>query len=264
VESTSEMAAVVRRITSRGRRSPDVRELLAAWWARLMGTPDRRVRTIKRAKIVVPALVVVLGVSAYFIFRPVPQPDYMRARLNKVFNYTLLTDEFNKLPIEKRMELIGQLVQRMKNMSSGDSTMMAAFAAGIAGAARKQIEENASRLAIDLWDKYALDYCNISPENQGAFLDNAFLEFVRLMGTVSGQPIEKSDAELLADGREQARRDADAMRSGKNQPPPRALARVFTFMRGNVGEHASAAQRARGQLMMRDMVRRMRGEDGGG
>ena len=34
-------------------------------------------------------------------------------------------------------------------------------------------------------------------------------------------------------------------------------------LRGSVGEHATPAQRSRGQLMMRDMVRRMRGQDGG-
>jgi len=259
--ATSEMTATVQRISSRFRRAPSVGELWSALVYRFFGTADRKERSLKRIKIGGPILLVVLGVSAYFIFRPTPQPDYLRARLDKVFNYTLLTDEFNRLPIEKRMELIGQLVQRMKSMSMGDSTLLAAFAAGIAGSARAQIEENASKLAIDLWDKYALDYANVPEEDRGAFLDNTFLEFVKLMGTVAGEPPKQSDAEILAGARKQAQRDKEQLSSGQNRPPAQALGRAFSFVQGNVGGHATPGQRARGQLMMRDMVRRMRGQD---
>lgn len=262
--ATSEMAATVQRISSRFRRGPDVRELAGAAWHRLAGTPDRKARTLKWVKIGGPILAVALAVTLWLIFRPVPQPDYKKARLNKVFNYTLLTDEFNKLPVEKRMELIGQLVQRMKNMSAGDSALMAAFAAGIAGAAREHLEENASRLAIDVWDKFAKDYANVKPENRGEFLDNAYIEFVQMMGTVSGEPINKSPSELLSEARAQAQRDKENLRDPNRRPPAQAVGRMFSIMRNNVGEHASPAQRARGQLMMRDMIRRMRGEDVGG
>jgi hypothetical protein len=257
----TEMAATVQRISSRLRRSPDVRELASAAWYRLAGTEDRKARLIKRAKIGGPILVVVLAAALWLVFRPVPQPDYKKARLNKVFNYTLLTDEFNRLPVEKRMELIGQLVQRMKNMSAGDSTLMAAFAAGIAGAARQQIEENVSRLAIDMWDKYAKDYAAVKPENRGEFLDNTFIEFMQTMSAVSGQPLDKSPSEMLADARAQAQRDKQNLRDPDRQPPSQALGRMFNFMQGNVGGHATPTQRSRGQLMMRDMIRRMRGED---
>lgn len=258
--ASSEITATVQRINARFRRGPSVGEAWAAVAYRLAGTPDRKRKSLKRLKIGGPIALVAAGLAAYFIFRPTPQPDYLRARLDKVFNYTLLTDEFNRLPIEKRMELIGQLVQRMKSMSVGDSTLMAAFAAGIAGSARKQMEENASRLAIDLWDKYALEYADVKEEDRGAFLDNTFLEFVKLMGTVAGEPIKQSDAELLSDARRQAKRDEQQLDSG-NRPPARALGRAFSFMQGNVGGNATPAQRARGQLMVRDMVRRLRGQD---
>jgi hypothetical protein len=261
MNSTQEINATVERISARFRRGRDVRELLTPVVYRLVGTPQRKAAFLKKLKIGGPIAAVLLGVGAYFVFRPTPQPDYLRARLDKVFNYTLLTDEFNNLPVEKRMELIGQLVQRMKSMSVGDSTVLAAFAAGIAGAARQQIEENASRLAIDLWDKYALDYAAVPEGDRGAYLDDAFINFVKLMGTVAGEPPRKSDSELLTDARAQAKRDNEALDSGRGRPPAEALGRAFTFLNGNVGGHATPAQRARGQLMMRDMVRRMRGED---
>src|SRR2546423_1864572 len=144
MDSRSEMLATIDRISRRSVRLSDPRETISRWRERINGTPERRAALAKWLKIGGPIAAVIVGVGAYFAFRPVPQPDYRKDNLRKVFNYTLLTDEFNRLPIEKRLELIGQLVQRMKGMSAGDSTLLAAFAAGIAGKARAQIEENAS------------------------------------------------------------------------------------------------------------------------
>jgi hypothetical protein len=252
-----------RRLSSRIRRSPDVREL----WGRLVyvfaGTPARRDANRKRLLIGGPPAFAAAAIGAWMVFRPVPQPDYKKARLDKVFSYTLLTDEFNRLSIEKRMELIGQLVARMKEMSTGDSVVMASFAAGIAGAARKQIEENASRLAIDLWDRYAVEYQNVPAERRADFLDKTFVEFIRTMEAVAGESSNKSDEELLSDVRRQAERDRKAMADPRQAPPPQALGRMFTFLRYNVGSHASPAQKTRGQLMLRDMTRHFRGQDGG-
>ncbi len=263
MSSEADMQAMVGRITRRIRRAPDLRELLDSWRYRLAGSPQRKARLVKWTRIGGPGLVVVLGVAAWLVFRPVPQPDYARDNLKRVFNYTLLTEEFNKLPIEKRLALIGQLVDRLKNMSAGDSSLLAAFAVGIAGAARDQIEKNASRLAIDLWDKYALEYKDVKPEDRGAFLDNAALEFVKMMEAMGGQPSNKSDTEMLTEMHEQAKRDEKVLDDPNKRPPSQAFARMFTIMRGNVGDHATPAQRSRGQLMMRDMVRHMRGDGGG-
>lgn len=256
----SEMAATVSRITARFRRGPDVREVFDSVRRRLAGTPQKRALLLKRAKLGGPALLAVLGLSAWLVLRPVPQPDYRKDSLRKVFNYTLLTDEFNRLPVEQRLELIGQLVSRLKNMSSGDSAMLAAFAAGIAGAAREQLEENASRLAIDLWDKYAEQYKDVKAEDRGAWLDATFIEFTKSMETVAGEPRDIPDEQRLAEVRRQAQRDLEQFRSGR-LPPGRMMGRAFDFARNGVGAHAAPTQRTRGQLLMRDMVRRMRGED---
>lgn len=264
MDSKAEMTATVGRITRRFRRGPDIRELIDSWRYRLAGSAQRKALFVKRAKIAGPILVVVLGIGAWLVLRPMPQPDYGRDSLKKVFNYTLLTDEFNKLPIDERMKLIGQLVNRLKSMSAGDSALMAAFAVGIAGAARDQIELNASRLAIDLWDKNAQEYKNVRPEDRGAFLDKAAIDFIRMMEAMGGEPSTKSDTELLNDMHKQAKRDEENLKDPSRRPPANAMGRLFTFMRGNVGSHATPNQRSSGQLMMRDMVRRMRGQDGGG
>jgi hypothetical protein len=259
--STHEINAIVQRIAARRRRSPDLRELWPRARAALFGTPVRKQRTLRILALAGPSLLVIAGVGAYLWLRPISKPDYTKARLDKVFNFTLLTDEFNNLPVEERMKLIGQLVERLQGMSAGDSALLGAFAAGIAGSARKQIEENASRLAIDVWDKYAKDYQHIPAPDRAAYLDHTFLEFAKMMEGIAGQTRDISDADRLAEVRRQAERDKEALRSGKDIPPAKAMSRMFNFMHDNVGSHATAAQMGRGQAMMLDMMRHFRGQD---
>jgi hypothetical protein len=232
-----------------------------AWWRGRMEDPSKRPGTIKALRIGAAALALAVGVGGYFALRPVPQPDYMSDPLDDVFNYTLLTDEFNRLPIEQRLELIGQLVARLRDMDGGDSMLMAGFAAGIAGAARKQIEENASKLAIDMWDKYAKDYNKVPEADRAEYLDKTFIEFVKTMETVGGNPSDKPDEERLADVRRQVQRDRERMKDPARQPRGEDLGRMFRFMDQNVGGHASPEQRTRGAMMMRDMMRHFRGQD---
>lgn len=232
------------------------------WWSPIDADPARRKRWIVGARVALGALVVGLGVGAYFTFRPVPQPDYLDDPLDDVLGYTLLTDEFNKLPVDKRLALIGQLVQRFKSMNSQDSVLMASFAAGIAGAARDQLMENGSRLAVDTWDKFAVDYSKVPDENRGEYLDKAFVDFTKMMETLGGQPRDISDEDRLAEGRRQAARDVERIKENPDRAPSGEMAgRMFQFMNEGVGKYASAQQRVRGQQMMRDMVRRMRGVD---
>jgi hypothetical protein len=240
---------------------PALSARLKAWWSRRMADPALRRSTITRLRWASGLAVLGLGLGLYFWLRPIPQPDYRRARLDRVMNYTLLTDEFNALPVEKRLELIGQLVQRLRDMNSGDSVMLAAFASGIAGAAREQLEENASRLAIDMWDKYAKDYDNVPAEGREQFLEDAFVDFQKTMEAMGGRPRNLSDQERVAEVREQARRDREALRDPENQPPPEAIGRIVAVMNRTLGGNASPAQRTRGSQMMRDMVRHFRNQD---
>lgn len=234
---------------------------LRAWWDRRTADPDRRRATMLQLKIAGGVAALALGVGAYFWLRPIPQPDYERDRFDKVMNYTLLTDEFNRLPVEERLKLIGQLVQRLKSLDSGDSVMLAAFASGIAGAAREQLEENASRLAIDMWDKYAKDYDKVKEGQREQFLEQAFVDFQKTMEAMGGRPRDISDADRINEVRQQASRDRAAMRDPQNQPPPEAIGRMVAVMNRSVNSHVNPAQRVRSTQMMRDMVRHFRGQD---
>lgn len=236
-------------------------EGLRRWWDTQM-SGGRRERTVRRLKIGAGVACLGAAIGLYFLLRPVPQPDYLDDPIDEVFNYTLLTDEFNNLPVEKRMQLIGELVKRLKSMSGNDSVLMAAFASGIAGAARDQIERNASRLAIDMWDKYAKDYDKVPADKRGDFLEQTFIDFTKSMEAAAGQPRDISDADRINEVRRQATRDRQSLRDNpERQPPAAVLGRMFQFMNNNVGGHANPQQRQRGQQLMRDMTRHFRGQD---
>lgn len=259
VDERAAMSATIARISARTRRTKGVGEALADLRDRYAGTPAQRATLRKRAIIIGPIAAVVLGVGAWLVFRPMPQPDYERGNLRRVFSFTLLSDEFNRLPVQQRLDLIKVLVDRVKNMSASESALMAAFAAGISGAAREQVEENVSKLGIDMWYEYSRGYAEVPLEDRDAYLDRVFLEMSRTLEAVGGLSNDDSDAERLAEARAQAQRDMKVMRDGRG-PSTGAMTRVYTILRDDVASHASAAQKSRGQLMMRDMVRRMRGE----
>ena len=79
--------------------------------------PAWRNKTI-RYSLLGQVLVLSTSIGGYFYFRPVPQPDYASDPMDQVLDYTLLTDEFNNLPIDKRLELLKDLIDRLKTMSA--------------------------------------------------------------------------------------------------------------------------------------------------
>lgn len=232
-----------------------------AWWSALRADPTRWSKFKKRSGVVGAVAGVALGVSLYFVLRPMPKPDYDKDRLDNVFKYTLLTEQFNNLPVEERMKLIGQLVSRLKNMSSGDSMLMASFAAGIAGSARDQIERNASRLAIDSWDKYAKGYADIPDAEKGKYLDKTIVEFSKMMEALGGRSRDISDEDRLAEVKRDIANEKDRISKPGNKPGGSDFGRGFQMLDRNIGSHAAPAQRSRGAMLMRDMGRHLRNED---
>ncbi len=249
-------------------RKPSLRQRLRDRWnARVRDRftsawqdPSRKPKLVRKMWIAGSILGVITLVGGYFLLRPKPQPDYLDSGMDEILDYTLLTDEFNKLPLKERLALISQLVTRLKGMDSGDSALMAAFAAGIAGSARDQLMSNVSHLAIDIWDTYAVRYDQVPEEERSKYIEDAFLDFTKSMESVAGVQSSMSDAERLERARRDAKRDAEAVRSGKG-PSGDQMGRMFTFMRNDVGSNATAHQRARGAVLMRDMMRHFRGDD---
>lgn len=218
-----------------------------------------------RHKRVVTALAVLLaigaGVGLYFALRPVPQPDFLEDDFDLGLDYALLTNDFNSLSLEERDQIFTEIISRLKSMPSGDSALMAAFAATLDAKARAQMMKNVSQYMIDTWDKYAVAYDDVAADERSEFLDQTFVEFTKKFEGLAGETSNKSDEQRLEEVRKQADRDRKNVESGKFNPPAQALGRVFEFMNFEVGGHASPQQRSRGQLMMRDMMRHFRGGD---
>ncbi|MEM1424587.1 MAG: hypothetical protein AAGH64_11375, partial [Planctomycetota bacterium] len=176
--------------------------------------PPRDPKQIKRIKGALAGLggLAIGGAMVWgvLVLLPVPKPDYETGDIGDVLGYTLLTTEFDQLPLEERIDLIGQVVKRLESMDAQEGTLMAAFAAGIAGEARQQLEANAAGVVIDMWDQFAPGYQRISdPAEQEAYLEEATVGFIRLMERMDGDPTDKTDEEILTDARAQVQRDKE-------------------------------------------------------
>jgi hypothetical protein len=240
---------------------PDVFTRLRESWRAQMADP-KRAKKLKRAGMISGGVLALgLGIGLFLWLRPVPQPDYLNDPLDDVLNFTLLTDEFNNLPVGERLKLIGDLRKRLGSMSSGDSAMMAAFAAGIMGAAREQLEENASKLALDMMDQYAVKYARVPDEDKTKFLEDSYIDLVETLEAVGGVTRPKTREERLADAQRDAQRQEDRIRSRDRETTGEFAGRGFGFLAETVGQQSSVHQRGRLTGYMRDLGRHMRGED---
>jgi hypothetical protein len=177
-----------------------------------------------------------------------------------VLDFTLLTDGFNDLPIEERLRLLKDLVSRFNSMDGSESELVAAFAAGISGKARKQLEKNASKLVLDVLDREALAYEKVPPEERGEAAEQAFVALFKTMDALDGRETTKSDDEIIAQGKDEAQRGKDWIRKQDRDKLGREAGRMILTVNDTIAKQSSAQQRGRMGLMMRDMTRQLRGE----
>ncbi len=203
---------------------------------------------------------VALGAASLAVFlalRPVPQPDYQTGDMDDLFNYTLLTDEFNSLSIDERLELLSQLRDRLESMDGSQSVLLAAFAARIKGEMREQLMENVGRLGVDIVDLHAADYDPTgSAEDKRRYLLTAFVDLHKRMDTLGGRERDMSDEERLQEGFDQAQRDVETL--DQADISGEQAGQMFRFANNVMGEHASPHEKARAAVFMRDMSRVLR------
>jgi hypothetical protein len=222
-------------------------------------------RWVKRAA--VSALVVMLaasGAMAWVNLRPRAVPDMFEDDLADVLDYTLLSENFNKLPIDERMRLLKDMIARMKGMDSNDSALMAGFMAGITGKMRAQLQRNAEKLMVDLWDKYAQDYQKVKPDDRDGYLDKTFVDFTKMAEDIAGFKSNMDDNQRLDEAKKQAKRDEKMLKeNAPKQMDPQRVAGFMGWMNDRSQKLTSAEQRGRMAGFSRDMTRRLRGQDVG-
>lgn len=236
-----------------------LREKVNAWGGAVVYGPWR---TAKRRRVSLPLaglLLVGAGVGAWLALRPVPKPDFDKDRLDRLFKFALLTDEFNRLPVQERLELVGSLYRRMQAMDGNESLLLAAFASGVRGKAREQFMENVSRLMVDAADMFATEYRDVPEEDRERFLEECMVRFVELGAAFEGKPNTKPREEIIADAKEQGSRDAERMK--ENPLSTRQSLHLFDIGNETIGNHATPQQKARIGPLIRDMTRHFRGQD---
>ena len=257
-------SAKAKKSRTKKERAPkrSAKDRLAAFVAARTDTPERAKRFKRHSIITGSVALVAVALGLYLSLRPYPMPDYDDDPLDDIFSFTLFQNEFNNLPVEERVRLIGSLVKRVESMGGSDGTLLAAFAAGIAGSAREQLEENASQLMLDFMDHFAKDYPNVNdPVAQEDYVKQAIIDMTRLAEEFDGRPTDKSDEKLLKEAFAQAERDQRAFRDPSKGPSLAGVSQFTGIMEKRIGARGTPHQRARITRLMRDMTRYLRNED---
>lgn len=224
--------------------------------------PELSPKATRTLGISVAAIGLIAGGSiAWSALRPISVPDAQRARLPKILSFALLDADFNKLPIKERLELVLSLAKRMQGMGAGDSALVAAFAAGIRGQAREQLEANARTLGSDLMADYGKQYTAIPQEQREDFLESTAVEWSKLMEQLTGQERNLSDDERLAEMRKEANRDAERGRQTDRRLTADRAAGFMRMVQSDFAQYSSPNDRASSALFLRDMTRVLRGRD---
>ncbi|TVQ62267.1 MAG: hypothetical protein EA379_05390 [Phycisphaerales bacterium] len=224
---------------------------------------DAQRRRLSMAAGLTMALAGVLAGSliAWRSFRPIRVPDVARAPVPDTLGFALLDANFNRLPLEERMRLVLGLAERMRAMNAGDSALVAAFAAGIRGEARRQLEENVRRLGIDFMTSYAKQYADVPEQERATFIESAMLEWMKLGEQLAGIERDLTDEERLERAKAQSERDTRRARAARGQLTNEGATAFMQQMQSDVNQYASPNDRARTARFMRDMTRHLRGRD---
>lgn len=230
----------------------------------------RRAMSSRRARRIAGGSLLVLllagSVAAFLALRPRPVPDYLDDELEDVLDYTLVSEDFNSLPLQQRLGLLKDLVERLKGMGSGDSAMLAAFAAGLEGEAIRQARHNMEKLAADLWMDFAERYAGVSPADREAYLASAAIEMMKLVEDIAGVTRPEgeeppSDGERWEQAQKQAKRDQEMMKKRDDGMQAADAARGFEFLQESGERLAKPEQRAQMARFARDFTRTVRGQD---
>lgn len=231
-----------------------------------MNKTNQRPPVSKRTAQVIGGAVALLGVlgggaMAWSALRPINAPDALRDPMRDVLGFALLSDDFNKLPIEERLRLVMDLAKRLQGMSGSDSALLASFAAGIRGEARDRLERNVRTLGVDMMTSYANKYAQVPEAEREQYIEATAVEWSKMMEQLTGQERDLDDAERLKEMKDQAERDAEQARQNQRPLTADRAANFFTMMQEDIASYADANQRAQTARFFRDMTRTLRGRD---
>lgn len=227
---------------------------------------QRTMKRRRRADVFRGAAIALVGIAAGLAIaagRPdavvydANRPDPFGGALSSV----VFESEFNALPVEERINIIRDLLDRVRSMDSGSSAMLAAFAAGIKNEAREQLENNARRLMVDFIDLHAKRYAGASADEREEQLAQSLRDMITLQRDLFGMEAEEGDVdESVERARADAKREEERAAENRSRLDGGEAAGFMRWAQ-NESEGTNPNERARVTLFMRDMTRYMRGQD---
>jgi hypothetical protein len=197
----------------------------------------------------------VWGILWWYV--PAP-PDPLDDSMMEVGEFILLSDRFNELPIQERIDMLADVAERFRNPTTEDAGELAALAASIRRDTREQLEENAAELVKDVFDQFAADYDDIPVDDRALYMDNALVEMSKLIDRFDPDADERDDNERLAEMRKENDRNDNWRRRSDG---PERINRIRRLLRDDIMTQTNVAERGRLIRFMGDMTRHLRGED---
>lgn len=228
-----------------------MREVDVAEWA-----SEHRGRLAAWGGAIVAAAAVTAGAWWWFDVRWRPPPSIFDSPVDNILGY-FTTDDFNRLSVAERVKYLQDFVGRFRGMSQQDSVVAAAFLAGVTGKVREQLTQNVRILAKDILAEGAEKFVNLPESERGPFIDRWVADWFRFAeATATGKESTRSDAEIVGNAREEAKRGEDRQRkrvAGRTMDD-RAAGRFLGFWESEVEPASSPREQAQISRFM-DAVR---------
>ena len=217
---------------------------------------EHRGRVVRWAGGALAAALVAAGAWWWFDVRWKPPPSIFDSPVDSILGY-FTTDDFNRLPVAERVKYLQDFVGRFRGMSQQDSVVAAAFLAGVTGKVREQLTQNVRILAKDILAEGAEKFVNLPESERGPFIDRWVADWFRFAeATATGKESTRSDAEIVGNAREEAKRGEDRQRrrvAGRTMDD-RAAGRFLGFWESEVEPASSPREQAQISRFM-DAVR---------
>jgi len=165
---------------------------------------NRRVRVAAALSTLAIAVALAWGLVPHVHRKP---PSIFDTPVDGVLSY-LGTDDFNKLPLQERLDFLKQVMQRFGSMSQSDSALASAFFAGLTGPANEKLVDNARILGKDILVQGATEYLSLTDDkSREEYIDKWLVKWVRFAEEATGRHSSQSDQQVLDRMSDQARRD---------------------------------------------------------
>jgi len=206
--------------------------------------------------------VIVLVAAGYLVWSLIPTapPDIWGDDIPDVTLF-FMDEDFNRLPSSERLSLIVEFGKRFNEFDQDDAVLMAGVIGEMNREMRRQFEENARQLVADVMIDSAVEYDELSPDEQEAFLEDFVLMFDRMSDEINGRDRDVDDADRFDSIQEDFQKDDQRQQSrGSSAIQADGVNGFFEMYNSEISERSGAVERGKVLRFMRDLTRHMRGD----